>query len=451
MAFHKQTVHKSLLTIPATLFQRGALNFWFAVVCTGLGAGFAAAVFTKILEWVQHATWSGSGQDILEAASAAAPSLHVFALVGAGALTAMGQLVLTKLTSGNSIDVTEAIWFRAGRLPLVRTLGSALLSIVTVGLGASLGREGAPKQAGAVFANFFSNRGKLSDDERRLLVACGAGAGMAAAYGVPLGGALFALEVLRGVLALRLVLPALVASVLATMVSWIALPDRPTYLIPSFTVSASVLCWAVVAGPLIGILSVGYVRLIRLADHHKPQNFLRFVVPVFSLGLIGVVSIWFPQILGNGKDLAQILFSNSVALPLLICLFFLKPLATALCVGGGTPGGLFTPSLSFGALTGAGLGLLWSHIWPGVEPGLFALVGATAMLAATTQGPISALVLMMELTGQDRSFIIPVLLAVITATLVARTIEPRSIYDARLTDEEVRERLRSRLPATQLR
>jgi H+/Cl- antiporter ClcA len=115
-----------------------------------------------------------------------------------------------------------------------------------------------------------------------------------------------------------------------------------------------------------------------------------------------------------------------------------------MCLGCGAPGGLFTPSLSFGALLGAVLGHLWSLLWPGVPPGLFAVIGATAVVAATTQGPISAVVLMIELTGRDRSFIVPLLLAVATATLVARSIEPRSIYDARLTDEQVAERQKLR-------
>jgi CIC family chloride channel protein len=127
------------------------------------------------------------------------------------------------LSSANGIDITAAIWFYAGRL---RTLGSAVLSVVIVGMGAALGREGAPKQAGAVIANTMSDRVRLSDDQRWLLVACGAGAGMAAAYGVPLGGALFALEVLHGALALRFVLPALLTTLVATSVSWIFCPTR---------------------------------------------------------------------------------------------------------------------------------------------------------------------------------------------------------------------------------
>jgi H+/Cl- antiporter ClcA len=322
-----------------------------------------------------------------------------------------------------------------------------VLSVVLVGMGASLGREGAPKQVGAVIANSLSDRAHLSDEQRKLLVACGAGAGMAAAYGVPLGGALFAVEVLRGVLALRLVLPALLASAIATAVSWVVLPNAPTYLIPSYGTSASVVAWSLLAGPIAGLVSVGYVWLIAWADRNKPTGWRRFIAPILALGLLGVVSIEFPQLLGNGKDIAQLAFTNQVTPILLLTLLFLKPAATAMCLGSGVPGGLFTPSLALGALLGGVLGHVWGWIWPGVPPGLFAVVGAAAMLAATTHGPISAVLLTMELTGRDRSFILPLLLAVVTATVVARTLDPRSIYDARLTDKEVKNLQRARAPS----
>ena len=429
--------------IPTTVTQPGAIKFWAAVVAIGFGAGASGAALMLLLRVVQHWAWPGPGT-LLESASAASPGRHLAILLAAGVLTGAGQMILVRLASGNSIDIAEAIWFSAGRLPAVRTLGSAILSIVIVGMGASLGREGAPKQAGAVIANALSDKARLSDEQRRLLVACGAGAGMAAAYGVPLGGALFALEVLRGVLALRLVLPALLTSVIASVVSWTVLPDAPTYLIPSFQSSTSVICWAILAGPVIGLVSVGFVRLIAFADHHKPSGWMRFYAPGAALGLLGLVSIWFPQLLGNGKDLAQLTFAGEVATAPLLILLALKPIATALCLGGGAPGGLFTPSLTLGALLGAALGLAWSLLWPGQPIGLFAVIGAAGTLAATTQGPISAVVLMMELTGQDRSFIAPLLLVVIGATLVSRGIEPRSIYDARLNDEQVNARLRMR-------
>jgi H+/Cl- antiporter ClcA len=290
---------------------------------------------------------------------------------------------------------------------------------------------------------------RLSDDERRLLVACGAGAGLGAAYGVPLGGALFALEVLRGELALRFVLPALVTSLIATGVSWVFLPNAPLYLIPAYGGSVSSIAWALLAGPTAGVVSVLYVRAIAWADHHRPEGWRRLVAPVLALSLLGAVSIVFPQLLGNGRDVAQLAFTGKVAPLLLLVLLLLRPAATALCLGSGAPGGLFTPSLAMGALLGGVLGYPWSWLWPSVPPGLFAVLGAGAVLAATTQGPISAVVLMIELTGHARAFILPLLVIVTTATLVARTIDPRSIYDARLSDADMLRRQRRRDPTLQ--
>ncbi len=432
--------------IPPTLLSTGAVGFWAAVILTGAGAGVGAVALTMLLEQVQHFMWPGP--TLLDAAAHAGAWRHVWVLLGAGALTGAGQIILRRLTSGNGIDITEAISEFAGRLPALRTLGSAVLSILVVGMGASLGREGAPKQVGAVLANTLSDRAHLSDEQRRLLVACGAGAGMAAAYGVPVGGALFALEVLRGVLALRLILPALLASAIAAGVSWLALPNAPTYLIPAYPSSLSVVCWAIVAGPVAGLVSIGYVHLVAWADRNKPVGWRRLVAPMFALGMLGVAAIEFPQLLGNGKDIVQLAFDNQVTPVLLMTLLVLRPLSTILCLGSGVPGGLFTPSLALGALLGGVLGLAWSWIWPGVPPGLYAVVGAAAVLAATTHGPISAVVLVMELTGRDRSFVLPLLLAVVTATVVARTLDPRSIYDARLTKREIQKLQLARKPAS---
>src|ERR1700728_157890 len=320
--------------IPSTLDLKTTGRFWLAIVLTGLGTGASAAALSLILQSVQHAMWPGANATLLDAAREAVPWRHVLVLLGAGILTGAGQLLLVRLTSGNSIDITAAIWFSAGRLPAWRTLGSAVLSVILVGMGASLGREGAPKQAGAVIANVLSDRVSLSDEQRRLLVACGAGAGMAAAYGVPLGGALFALEVLRGMLALRLVLPALLASLVATAISWLVLPNTPTYQIPSFPYSAGALAWALIIGPIAGFVAIGYVRAVAWADRNKPTGWRRLAAPVLVLGLLGLISVKFPQLLGNGSDLSQLLYvggitSSALLLPLLI----LKPVATVTCLG----------------------------------------------------------------------------------------------------------------------
>jgi H+/Cl- antiporter ClcA len=148
--------------IPSTLTRAGAGTFWLAVLLTGVGTGIAAAALTRLLEAVQHFMWNGPGTNLLEATEHAGAWRHVLVLLGAGLVTGAGQIVLKSLSSGNGIDTTAAIWFHAGRMPALRTLGSALLSVVIVGMGVSLGREGAPKQAGAVIANFFSTRGSFS-------------------------------------------------------------------------------------------------------------------------------------------------------------------------------------------------------------------------------------------------------------------------------------------------
>ena len=428
--------------------SRHGLRLWAAVALTGLGTGISAGALYLLLQWVQRWAWPGTGSSLLDAAASASFARHLLILLGAGFLTGLGQLLLSGLSSGNGIDINAAIWFSAGRLPPLRTLGSAVLSIFLVGMGVSLGREGAPKQAGAVFGNLFSTGARLSDEQRRLLVACGAGAGMAAAYGVPLGGALFSLEVLRGVLSLRLVLPALLASTIAALVGWTVIPNGPLYAFPAYETSASVVVWTLLLGLVTGFASAGYVRAIAWADRHKPEGWKRLVAPLIVMAGIGAVSYPFPQILGNGQEISELAFLGRVGPRLLICILVLKPLATVMSIRSGAPGGLFTPSLTAGAMLGGLLGYGWSLLWPGAPLGLYSVLGAAAMLAATTQGPVSTLVLMFELTGHNRSFVAPMLLAVTTATLVARLIDPRSIYDAKLNDQQLAARIAARAPSS---
>lgn len=126
------------------------------------GTGIAAAALTRLLELIQHVVWQGSGTNLLDATEHAGAWRHILVLLGAGLLTGAGQIILRQLSSGNGIDTSAAIWFHAGRMSTIRTLGSAVLSVIIVGMGVSLGREGAPKQAGAVIANFFSDRAQCN-------------------------------------------------------------------------------------------------------------------------------------------------------------------------------------------------------------------------------------------------------------------------------------------------
>ena len=391
-----------------------------------------------LLRVVQHAAWGYGAADFLSAVETVRPEQRIAVVIGAGLVSSVGLLLMRRAWPRDS-SLSAAIWFHGGRLPFVRTVGHAVLSIVIVALGASLGREGAPKDVGGAYASVLADRFRLPTAQRRVLVACAAGAGLAAVYNVPLGGALFACEILLGTLALPVVLPAFVASMVATGVSWIALPMQPTYSIPNLASSWSLLAWAMAFGPAAGLSSVVYIRMLSWAQGLKfvGQQTVFASLTVFTL--LGVASTAFPQLLGNGKNVVQLAFTDNVAIRLLVALLVLKVLATIGCVGTGAPGGLFTPTLTFGALLGGSLGHVWNSAWPIALPGSYAVIGASAVLAAATLGPVSAVVLVLELTHHIEGLIVPLLLAVAGATVTARLLRSRSLYSSNLHGDLSRE------------
>jgi len=351
----------------------------------------------------------------------------------AGVLAAAVLYGMKRVWKMPTPDTSEAIWHDSGHVPTVPTLIHSLLSILIVGMGAALGREGALKDTGAVVANKLSDWINLSPPERQLLAAIGAGAGMAAAYNVPFGGALFAAEVLLGSLTLSTVLPAFVASFTGVAVSWLLLPNEPAYTIPSLRASRSLVIWAILAGPTLGFVSVFYVRVIAWAKDHKPQGWQVIGLPILIFTAIGVAAIRFPEILGNGKNIVQLTFFDQIGPGLLCWLILLRPLATTLCLRSGAPGGLFTPTMTLGALMGDGLGRLWNHLAPTNEIASYALVGSAAFLAAATLGPLSSAAFLLELTRRADSIMVPLLIAIAGATVTARACDVRSIYSLRST------------------
>ena len=360
---------------------------------------------------------------------------RILALLIAAALVAVGVLVLGRLTDrgrGGAGDVADALWLRDADVNFWPSVSRAVLSIVAVGLGVALGREGAPQTVGAGVASKLAEWTQLPRWQRRLLVASGAGAGFAAVYNVPLGGSLFALEVLLGAVALPLVLPALATSVIATAVAWTTLGTGPTYTLPHYTLHATQMVWALLAGAIIGFAGLGWVRLVEAVAARRPRRWGRYVAPVVAFGILGVASMQYPQLLGNGKDVVQLGALGRLSLGLMVVLVILRPLATAACLGSGSPGGLFTPTLTVGVLLAGVLGTLWNHVWPGGTLGSYAVIGGGAFLAAAMQGPLSGLVLILELTRNFDSLMCPTILAVVEATVVARRFGAPSIYSARL-------------------
>jgi len=414
-------------------------KFWALVVGLGLISGLAAAGFIELLRLVERVTYGVHRHTLLASVEAAPGWRRVAGLLVAAAIVTIGLRVLGRRSTGGT-EVTEAIWMRQGLLAPVQSVIRGTLSIVTVGMGVSLGREAAPQLVGAATGSRLAVWADLPIWQRRLLVAAGAGSGFAAVYNVPLGGTLLALEVMLGTLALPLVLPALLTSVTATAVAWIFLGDKPIYQMAPDHFRASQLVFAVIMGPLIGLVATGWARLIAAANRKRPQGWGRWFAPLGAFVVLGLLSLEYPQLLGNGRGIVQLAIAGSISLGLLAMLLVLKPLVTAACIASGSPGGLFTPTFAVGVLLAGAGGAIWGHIWPGSVPGSYALIGGGAFLAAAMQGPLSGVVLVLELTRNFDALMVPTLVAVVEATVLSRRLGAASIYSARLarqTDPDV--------------
>ena len=407
------------------------VRFWLLIVGTGLLAGLAGAALMALLSLVEHLTYGYRTGDFLAGVEQAGARRRVLALSAAGVLAGAGAWALRRFTGPGGSEVSTALWLHQGRMPFARSVITALVSIVTVGMGASLGREAGPRQAGAALAGRLSDWAGLTSAHRRLLVACGAGAGMACVYNVPLGGALLTLEVMLGSLSLRLVLPVLTTSWIATAMAWTVLPATPTYRVPEVELSPSLMVFAAVLGPVAGLVAVAWVRLVRTAFRHRPRAEWLPVVPVLVFAAVGLLAVPYPQLLGNGKDIVQVALDAGFAVPTLAALLVLKPLATAGSLGSGASGGLFTPTIACGALLGSLAGQGWTRLWPGAAAG-YPVVGAAALLAAALQAPVAAVVMMLELTRRIDALMVPMLIAVTGAMVVSRRMNTPSIYSVRL-------------------
>jgi chloride channel protein, CIC family len=407
--------------------------FWLMVVLTGIAAGLFGDLMMLLLFSIQHLAFGYHTGSLEAAVERVSDVRRLVVLLIAGAFGGVAWFLLRRYTKGEKSELDDVVWGEGQRLSFRRSLGTSLISEIVIGMGASIGRENAPKLMGGASASILAGWAGLTPAQRRLLMACGGGAGLAAVYNVPLGGALFTAEVMLGSVSVPVVLPALACSWIATATAWLYLPNRATYVdVPNYRFTVTLLVWALLAGPLIGLVAVGYIRLMGWISHHQASGRVALFAPAVAFGILGLIAFAYPQLLGNGKDMAHDAFLGVNGLTLLLALFALKPLVTALCLGSGASGGLFTPTLSTGAMLGGAAGIVWSLAWPGSPAGAYALVGAAAMLGAAMQAPLAGLVLILELTHGGFALSIPMIAATVTATAVARYIDGYSIYSARL-------------------
>ncbi len=408
-------------------------RFWLLVVATGVASGLFGDLMMLVLFSVQHLTYGYQGGTFEDAVRHAPALRTVVALAVAGCFGGLAWYLLRAATPGQSSEVDDAAWNNKP-LAFLRSLLSGLISEVVIGMGASMGRENGPRLMGGVSGSTLARFGGVSAEQRRLLVACGAGAGLAAVYNVPLAGALYTAEILMGSITLPVAMPALACSGVATATAWIYLPDHATYLgIPDYRFRLPVMIWALFAGPVTGLVASAWVRLVGWVSFHRLSGVRSLIGMPLAFTALGVIAVRYPQLLGNGKDLAHDMFAGAGGgIGLLAVLVVLKPLVTAMCLGSGASGGLLTPTMSTGAVLGALLGSAWSLAWPGAPTGAYALVGAAAMTGAGGQAPLSGLVLVLELTHSGFGLLVPMVAATLLATVVTRYLDGYSIYSARL-------------------
>ena len=401
---------------------------WLLILLTGVGAGIFDGLLMKLLRFTQHLCYQYSQGEFLTGVKGASGLHRVLVMISAGVLAGI-VLWLSHRTFGRTPpNLPKAVREGKGDLPQDATIMSILLSIVVVGMGAAIGREAALKQAGGLVGAKIAQWAQFTPEDRQLLVACGVGAGMAAAYNVPFGGALFTVEVLLRNVCLATALPAFVTSFVATAVSWLLLPNEATYKVPALFDSRSLLLWAILAGPIMGYASVWFVRGIHWGKEHKPQRQEILLAPILVLVALGALSIPFPQLLGNGKDVVQLVFNERSGLTLLCWLLVLRPVASFCVLRAGIPGGLFTPTCAFGALLGGVLGQPWSYLAPATDKRTYVVLGMGAVLAASAQAPISTLAFVLELTRTTEPLLVPLMIVITEASLTYRCFEIKTTY-----------------------
>jgi len=406
--------------------------FFLLIPASGLAAGGLGLLVTAAIQALQKLLWSRAGS-LLRAAEAAPAWQRIAAPVAGGLLVGLViWLGKSRVGGHGTSSLIEAVALQNGRVEPRPVLLTTLAGMATVGSGGSLGREGPMVSLGAMTASWLGARARLSPQRVKILLGCGVAAGMAAIYNTPIGGALFAMEVVLGNFALEIFGPIVVASVLSTWVARTFHGAAPIYATPDYTLVSG---WELFAYARLGILGAFVSVAFILAMRGAQEGFARLPAlpaaakPALGALLVGGLGVFIPYVYGNGFETITLALHDGLPWKLLLLLPLAKLLATAATSGSGGAGGMFTPSLFVGSLVGGAYGHLVHAVWPGAtgSPGAYAAVGMAAIAAGTSHAPISAILILFEFTG-NYDLILPLMIAAIIASLLANGLSPYSIY-----------------------
>jgi len=426
--------YSKLASIPRYLRAHRFTSGIILSIVVGLGGGLGAVIFRWLIKSFQQLFFDGMSGVLSPLGHY---SVILAPVVGGIVVGCIIHFTKTGETKGHGVpEVMEAVWREGGRIrPRVAAI-KVLASSICLGSGGSAGREGPIVQIGSGIGSTVGQWFRLPEDWTKTLVACGTAAGISATFNAPIGGIFFALEVILG----RVVSPRLgfvvLSSVAADVIGHIFLGDFRTFHIPmEYTLNSySELPLYILLGIFCALLATLFIRsLYKVEDGFDALRLPEYFKPALGGIVVGLIGFYNPQLFGVGYEAIDQVLVGQIGLLTLVALLLLKILATSFTLGSGGSGGIFAPSLFMGAMFGGIFGQIAHGFLPGtVGPaGAYALVGMAAVFAGAARAPVTSFLILFEMT-RDYAIILPLLLAVVVSTLLARYISRESIYTLKL-------------------
>ncbi|MFD1484733.1 chloride channel protein [Lacticaseibacillus baoqingensis] len=430
--------------------NRQNLALAVATVTIGVVAGIGAVILSLFLEVIEKLLLNFHETASHPYAWPVSPQRRVLVLAGVGIVSAVSWWVIRNKLKP-TVSVRDAV--AGDAMPVGSTILHTFTQMLFVGAGGSVGRELAPRELAAMLSQWWQRQMRrylhleLAASDRRLLTAAAAGAGFAGVYIAPITGMLFSVEILWKNVSRRSVIVSLAMSVIATFVgSWLK-GFNPYYLLAKTNFTPQNCLIVLVIGPVCGVLGALFRRGIQRAGMQQAQRrTLLWQLPLVAL-LTGIIAVWFPQVTGNGRALAQMVFDNQQAnlVPWLLLSAAIKALVTLLSLKAGAAGGTLTPSIAIGAAIGATVGTLMSPLLPSVPVWQCAMLGAAALLAVSQQAPLMAMFMLFEVSHLNYSALLPMGLGIVLAMVVANWFLPPKQPQVETGEAETAERLQAKV------
>ncbi len=404
-------------------------------ILIGFIGGLGAVGIQFLIKFFQEIFW-GHWNANLQYIMGVPIYVKILAPTVGGLIVGMVVYFVAHEAKGHGVpEVMESIALRNGIIRPRVVIAKLLASAVCIGSGGSTGREGPVIQIGSSFGSTIGQFLNVNPERMKIFVACGAAAGIAAAFNAPVAGALFSVEIILGDFGVAQFSPIVIASVMATVVSRHFLGDFPAFEVPKYELVSPVeLIPYVVLGLLAGLVALMFIKVLYKFEDYFDDLKLNGILKTMAGGLIiGLMGVFVPQIYGVGYNTMNMALLGKLPWLAMLGLVFMKMLATSVSLGSGGSGGIFAPSLFLGTMTGGFFGALVHQLMPGLSAnsGAYSLVGMGAVVAGATHAPITAILIIFELTN-DYKIILPLMISSIIATLLTTKMQKESIYTFKL-------------------